>query len=299
MATELQSKSSDPAATNTWVKDDGEAGTQVDPKDFVGLRKHVGTIDSPTATDTTGQWPVNSLLRYAIDFLQAISNKLPALMSGRVPVTGEITANVLASDASTATLQGTGNTTLGEISTKLDSQATADLQGTGNTTLADISTKLDSQATAALQGTGNTTLGTISTTLSNQASASQNQPTLLRDGSDNPIDVTVAEPGTAARGLVVRTVPDVPASSNPFGRAVIATANTAVPLPALGSGLFLVKALPTNSNPVYLGDTGTLNTGNGEPLDTPSIRFISASENLSIIGETPTDGVSVVLIRAA
>jgi len=68
---------------------------------------------------------------------------------------------VTVSGVATAALQGTGNTSLGSIDTKLSSQATAANQATGITSLASIDTKLSSQATAANQSTANTSLSSI------------------------------------------------------------------------------------------------------------------------------------------
>jgi len=100
-------------------------------------------------------------------------------------IKANITASALPAGGATEAKQDTGNTSLGNIDTKV---STAAKQDTGNASLGSIDTKLTDNATSAKQDTGNTSLGNIDTKVSTAAKQDTAQASLTSiDGklSDN------------------------------------------------------------------------------------------------------------------
>lgn len=93
-----------------------------------------GARADAAATSDTGTFSIVSLVKRGLGNWTTLLARIPALVSGRMPVDGSgVTQPVsaeslpLPSGASTSALQTTGNTSLGNIDTKLPSQSIAGL----------------------------------------------------------------------------------------------------------------------------------------------------------------------------
>lgn len=196
--TDLGAISTAQASTNTKLDsviiNTGASATQVTAASILGQLDNktstlatqvtsaaiLSQLDSKTstlATQTTAaavlaKLDVATSTRASEATLSALSAKVIKADTDNVTVV----ASSLPSGAATSAKQGTGNTSLSSIDTKLAGVASAANQTTGNGSLSSIDTKLTSQATAANQSTGNASLSSIDTKLSSQATTA-NQTT--------------------------------------------------------------------------------------------------------------------------